>query len=137
MGILIAGSSLQIIDHALDQLPAGQSRQRLDRGIDHCSCSRWSGGLFICTQAVTPTLQADADGSPLLIEPAPGIYVSRIAASSARIGLLSLGECDDGAINLGDLRTTDGSSNDNIPPGISIRCRAIAILCGTGPLVAS
>lgn len=75
---------LQIIDHALDQLPAGQRRQRLDRGIVRRSRSRWSGGRFICTQAVTPTLQVDADRSPLLIEPAPGIDIQGRAIATFR-----------------------------------------------------
>ncbi|MEX1158322.1 MAG: DM13 domain-containing protein [Thermomicrobiales bacterium] len=93
-----------------------------------------------------------ADGTALLIETAPGVYVLRLEEFSIRNGpdlfvylTTSPDQFNDSAINLGDLRATDGSINYDIPPGTDIAryqgvviwCRAFAVLFGSAPLFAS
>jgi hypothetical protein len=93
-----------------------------------------------------------ASGMALLIETEPGIYVLRLEEFSVRNGpdlfvYLSAGPdvLDDAAINLGDLRATDGSINYDVPPGTDITqfrgvviwCRAFAVFFGSAPLIAS
>jgi hypothetical protein len=93
-----------------------------------------------------------AEGTALLIETEPGVYVLRLEEFSVRNGpdlfvylATSPDQFDDSAINLGDLRATDGSINYDIPAGTDISqfqgvviwCRAFAVLFGTAPLIAS
>ncbi|MDQ3547913.1 MAG: DM13 domain-containing protein, partial [Chloroflexota bacterium] len=93
-----------------------------------------------------------AEGTALLIETEPGVYVLRLEEFSVRNGpdlfvYLAAGpnQIDDSAINLGDLRATDGSINYDIPAGIDISqyqgvviwCRAFAVFFGSAPLYAS
>lgn len=93
-----------------------------------------------------------AEGTALLIETAPGVYVLRLEEFSVRNGpdlfvylAPSPGQLDDNAINLGDLRATDGSINYDIPPGTDISqfqgvviwCRAFSVFFGSAPLFAA
>ena len=93
-----------------------------------------------------------AEGTALLIETEPGVYVLRLEEFSVRNGpdlfvYLAAGpnQIDDSAINLGDLRATDGSVNYDIPAGIDISqyqgvviwCRAFAVFFGSAPLYPS
>lgn len=93
-----------------------------------------------------------AEGTALLIETAPGVFVLRLEAFSVRNGpdlfvylAPSSDQLDDSAINLGDLRATDGSINYDIPPGTDISqyqgviiwCRAFSVFFGSAPLFAS
>ena len=92
-----------------------------------------------------------AEGTVQLIETEPGIYVLRLESFSVRNGpdlfvylTRSPDQIDDLAINLGDLRATDGSINYDVPPGtdvslyegVVIWCRAFAVFFGSAPLVA-
>ena len=89
-----------------------------------------------------------AEGSALLIETEPGVYLLRLEDVSVRNGpdlfvYLSPDPSGivDGAINLGDLKATDGSFNYGVPPGTDISqfagvviwCRAFAVLFATAP----
>lgn len=91
-----------------------------------------------------------AEGTALLIETDPGVYVLRLDEFSVRNGpdlfvylSASPDSLDAAAINLGDLRATDGSINYDIPPGTDIAqfqgvviwCRAFAVFFGSAPLV--
>lgn len=91
-----------------------------------------------------------AEGTALLIETAPGVYILRLEEFSVRNGpdlfvylAVSPDQFDDSAINLGELRATDGSINYDVPDGTDISqyqgvviwCRAFAVLFGTAPLI--
>ncbi len=93
-----------------------------------------------------------ASGTALLIETEPGVYVLRLEEFSVRNGpdlfvylAASADYLNDAAINLGDLRATDGSINYDVPPGTDISqfqgvviwCRAFAVFFGSAPLIAS
>ncbi len=83
------------------------------------------------------------EGTALLIESEPGVYVLRLEEFSVRNGpdlfvYLSPdpGGYDDAAIDLGQLKGTDGAFNYDIPPGIDVSqfqsaiiwCKAFAVL---------
>jgi hypothetical protein len=91
-----------------------------------------------------------AEGTALLIETEPGVYVLRLEEFSVRNGpdlfvylASSPDYLDDAAINLGGLRATDGSINYDVPAGIDISqfqgvviwCRAFAVFFGSAPLI--
>jgi hypothetical protein len=93
-----------------------------------------------------------AEGTALLIETEPGVYVLRLEEFSVRNGpdlfvylSASPDYLDDVSINLGELRATDGSINYDVPPGTDIAqfqgvviwCRAFAVFFGSAPLIAS
>lgn len=90
-----------------------------------------------------------AEGTVLLIETEPGVYVLRLENFTVRNGpdlfvylSPSADSIVDGSINLGGLKATDGSINYDIPPGTDIAqfsgaviwCREFAVLFGTAPL---
>lgn len=89
-----------------------------------------------------------AEGATLLIESEPGRYVLRLENVSVRNGpdlfvylSPSADGLDDGAINLGGLKATDGSFNYEIPDGVDVSqfagvviwCRQFAVLFATAP----
>ncbi len=88
------------------------------------------------------------NGTALLIESEPGVYVLRLEDFSVRNGpdlfvYLSPdpGGYDDAAINLGDLKGTDGAFNYDIPAGTDVSqyqsaivwCKAFSVLFATAP----
>jgi hypothetical protein len=83
------------------------------------------------------------NGTALLIESAPGVYVLRLEEFSVRNGpdlfvYLSPdpGGYDDAALNLGGLKGTDGAFNYDVPPGTDVSqyrsaivwCKAFSVL---------
>jgi hypothetical protein len=90
-------------------------------------------------------------GDALLIETAPGEYTLRFENFSVRNGpdlfvyLTADPESVDGALNLGDLRATDGNFNYEVPPGTDtarfryaiVWCRQFATLFASAPLDAA
>ncbi|RIK45799.1 MAG: hypothetical protein DCC58_05310 [Chloroflexi bacterium] len=90
-----------------------------------------------------------AEGTVLLIEVEPGRFVLRLEDVSVRNGpdlfvYLSPSSAGivEGAVNLGELKATDGSFNYDVPveydiaqfQGVIIWCRAFAVLFGTALL---
>lgn len=90
-----------------------------------------------------------ARGRALLIETAPGVYTVRVEEFSVRNGpdlfvYLSPSPTGyaDGALNLGELKATDGAFNYEVPEGTDISqfasvviwCRAFSVLFGTAAL---
>jgi len=91
-----------------------------------------------------------AEGQALIIETEPGVYILRVENFSVRNGpdlfvYLSRnpdGWEEEGAINLGDLKATDGAFNYEIPPDVDIEefksavvwCRRFAVLFGHATL---
>lgn len=89
-----------------------------------------------------------ASGDALLIESAPGVYTLRVENFSVRNGpdvfvLLSPGDgYEDGALDLGALKGTDGAFNYEIPSGTDVSqyksaiiwCRQFDVLFGHAPL---
>lgn len=90
-----------------------------------------------------------AGGQALVIEVEPGRYVLRVEDFSVRNGpdlfvYLSPDPAGyvDGAVNLGELKATDGAFNYDIPPGVDVEtmrsavvwCRQFAVLFGTAAL---
>lgn len=87
-------------------------------------------------------------GQAILIETAPGEYTLRVEDFSVRNGpdlfvYLSPSPDDvDGALNLGDLKATDGAFNYEVPPGMDISqftnavvwCRRFSVLFAVAPL---
>ena len=88
------------------------------------------------------------NGTALLIENEPGVYVLRLEEFSVRNGpdlfvYLSphSGGYDDAAINLGQLKGTDGAFNYDIPPGTDLNqfqsaiiwCKAFSVLFAAAP----
>lgn len=89
-------------------------------------------------------------GRARLIETAPGAYTLRLEEFSVRNGPdlyvyltpSADGDSIDGAINLGELKATDGSFNYEIPPGTDVSgfrnavvwCRQFAVLFAAAPL---
>ena len=87
-------------------------------------------------------------GHALLIEMAPGRYTLRVEDFSVRNGpdlFVYLTPDEDsvhGAINLGDLKATDGAFNYEVPPGTDVSrythaivwCRQFAVLFASAPL---
>ena len=91
-----------------------------------------------------------ASGQALLIETAPDTYTLRVEDFSVRNGpdlfvYLSPSEDGfaDGAINLGDLKATDGAFNYDVPPGTDVSqfksaivwCKRFAVLFAVAPLI--
>ncbi len=91
------------------------------------------------------------EGTALLIEISPGRYSLRFEEFSVQNGpdlfvYLSPGEdgYQDGAINLGELRATDGAFNYDVPPEIDVAdfhsavvwCRQFAVEFASAPLAA-
>jgi hypothetical protein len=91
-----------------------------------------------------------AQGTALVIETAPGRYVLRVEDFSVRNGpdlfvYVSPSEgYTEAAVNLGELKATDGAFNYEIPEGLSLEairtavvwCRQFAVLFGTAMLSA-
>ena len=90
-----------------------------------------------------------ARGQALIIETAPGVYILRVENFSVRNGpdlFVYLSRNPDGweedAVNLGDLKATDGAFNYEIPSEVEIGearsavvwCRRFAVLFGHAPL---
>ena len=88
-----------------------------------------------------------AEGEALIIETEPGTFILRVENFSVRNGpdlfvYLSPGEDDDGALNLGELRATDGAFNYEIPDGVDVTqfrnaivwCKQFSVLFGSAPL---
>ncbi len=90
-----------------------------------------------------------AEGEALIIETAPGEYVLRVENFSVRNGpdlYMMLSPDPDGyaegALNLGELRATDGAFNYDIPPGtdladyasVIVWCEDFAVLFATATL---
>jgi hypothetical protein len=87
-------------------------------------------------------------GNALLIETAPGRYTLRFEEFSVRNGpdlfvyLTSDRDSVDGAVNLGDLKATDGAFNYEVPAGSDVSrfthaivwCRQFAVLFASAPL---
>jgi hypothetical protein len=90
-------------------------------------------------------------GDALLIETAPGTYTLRFEEFSVRNGpdlfvyLTPEKESVDGAINLGDLKATDGAFNYEVPEGTDISqfeyavvwCREFEVLFASAPLASA
>ena len=90
-----------------------------------------------------------AGGDALLIESAPGVYTLRVENFSVRNGpdvfvLLSRSDgYEDGALNLGSLKGTDGAFNYEVPPGTDVSqfksaiiwCRQFDVLFGHAELM--
>ena len=91
-----------------------------------------------------------AEGQALILETEPGVYVLRVENFSVRNGpdlFVYLSRSADGfedeAINLGDLKATDGAFNYELPADIDISefksavvwCRQFSVLFGHAPLV--
>ena len=89
-------------------------------------------------------------GRAMLIETAPGQYTLRFEDFSVRNGpdlFVYLSPAEDGyaegAINLGELKATDGAFNYDIPPGTDVAqfksaivwCKQFAVLFATAPFV--
>lgn len=89
-------------------------------------------------------------GKALLIETAPGRYALRVEDFSVRNGpdlfvYLSPGEAgdDEGALNLGRLKATDGAFNYDVPAGTDVSqyrtaivwCRRFSVLFAAAPLM--
>ena len=90
-----------------------------------------------------------ARGEALIIETEPGKYILRVENFSVRNGpdlfvYLSPDEDDfaDGAINLGELKATDGAFNYEIPDDVDVAqfksaivwCKQFSVLFGFAPL---
>ncbi len=90
-----------------------------------------------------------ARGKALIIETEPGVYILRVEEFSVRNGpdlFVYLSRNPDGweedAVNLGDLKATDGAFNYEIPAGLDLDefqsavvwCRRFAVLFGHAPL---
>ena len=89
-------------------------------------------------------------GQALVIETAPGEFILRVENFSVRNGpdlFVYLSPSPDsvaGAVNLGELKATDGAFNYEIPPGTDVSeltnalvwCRQFAVLFATAPLAA-
>ena len=91
-------------------------------------------------------------GKALLIETEPGVYTLRFEEFSVRNGpdlFVYLSPSADGnaegAINLGDLKATDGAFNYDVPDGTDLTrfksaivwCRQFSVLFAVAPLVAA
>jgi hypothetical protein len=88
------------------------------------------------------------EGDALLIETAPNVYALRFEEFSVRNGpdlfvyLTPDSDSVDGAINLGELKATDGAFNYEVPPGTDVAqfnyaivwCREFAVLFASAPL---
>ena len=88
------------------------------------------------------------EGNALLIETEPGVYTLRFEEFSVRNGpdllvyLASDENSVDGAINLGELKATDGAFNYEVPAGTDVAqyqyaivwCRQFEVLFASAPL---